>query len=90
MRRSTAGANTQEWMTIRFKIRSGSPGKSFANIFRKSLLALIIDCRLDSGSVRLGGRLNLAWQVVDLWEKSPANYGDYSDYADYGAIIWSL
>lgn len=28
MRRSTVGANTQEWMTIRFKTRSGLPGKS--------------------------------------------------------------
>lgn len=29
MKRSIVGANTQEWMTIQFKIRSGSPGKLF-------------------------------------------------------------
>lgn len=71
MRRSTAGANSQEWTTTQFKIRSGSPGKRnikfvFGDLSLGLIIApIIVELFLENGSYQWQGG---HWLLVWPWE----------------------
>lgn len=63
MRRSTVGANIQEWMTIRFRTRSDSPGKSLIWCCWMIGWCRFVAVWRSVDQIRLGGQVD-EWQSV--------------------------